>query len=387
MSDSCLRRFVWLCTCVFPLTVHAQKETLIYLQNPSFEDTRAPGRTPAGWTDCGAAQESPPDVQPGSFDVTTLPKHGTSYLGLVVRDNETWEAVSQRLSRPLEANQCYEFSIDLCKAEHYKSLSKTTNQPTDYVTPVRLLVWGGNGACGKQELLYETPIITNTRWITTVFRLHPSKGNYSHIMLEAYYRTPVLFPYNGNVMLDNASPIKQIPCNPEAMPDMVEKKEKPSTPAKKLTAKGADTTKNTAPAKPTTPPAAKPEPVVTYKGEKIKKGSIIRLDKVYFDADKYSIKAASESNLKEVYTFLLNNPAVSVEIGGHTNNVPNDQFAGDLSTNRAKAVADWIISQGITPQRVLFKGYGKTRPIQPNTTPEGRMKNQRVEIKVLNING
>ena len=131
----------------------------------------------------------------------------------------------------------------------------------------------------------------------------------------------------------------------------------------------------------------KPEPTVTYKGEKIRKGSIIRLDKVYFEANKFDIKSESETSLKEVYNFLLGNPTVAVEIGGHTNNIPNDQFANDLSTNRAKSVVDWLVAQGITASRVQYKGYGKTRPIEPNTTLEGRRKNQRVEIKVLNING
>jgi len=387
MSDCRLCRSALALALTLPLAVSAQKETLIYLNNPSFEDIPAAGQTPTGWTNCGAPAETPPDVQPGAFEVAKLPSHGNSYLGLVVRDNETWESVSQRLSRPLEANQCYEFSMDVCKSELYMSTSKATNLPANYATPARLLIWGGTGSCGKQELLYETSVITNTRWIAVVFRLHPKKGNYSHLMIEAYYKTPVLFPYNGNVMVDNASPIKQIPCNPEQMPDMVEKKEKekPAAP-KKLTAKGGDTTKAPTATKPATP-VAKPEPVVTYKGEKIKKGSIIRLDKVYFDADKYSIKSESETNLKEVQNFLANNPTVAVEIGGHTNNVPNEQFANNLSTNRAKAVADWLIAQGIGANRVLFKGYGKTRPIQPNTTPEGRQKNQRVEIKVLNING
>lgn len=385
MSDCCFRRLAFMFALAVPLATAAQKETPIFLSNPSFEDIPNAGQTPSGWTNCGAASETPPDVQPGSFEVSKPPSHGSSYLGLVVRDNETWESVSQRLSRPLEANQCYEFSMDLCKSELYMSTSKATNLPANYATPARLLIWGGTGSCGKQELLYETAIITNTRWIATVFRLHPKKGNYSHIMIEAYYKTPVLFPYNGNVMVDNASPIKQIPCNPEQMPDMVEKKDKDKPAVKKLTSKGGDTTKGPTAPKPTA--VTKPEPTVTYKGEKIKKGSIIRLDKVYFDANKFDVKTESETGLKEVFTFLRSNPEVVVEIGGHTNNIPNDQFANDLSTNRAKSVVDWLVAQGITASRVQYKGYGKTRPIEPNTTLEGRRKNQRVEIKVLNING
>jgi outer membrane protein OmpA-like peptidoglycan-associated protein len=370
------------------LSLTAQKDNPIVLINPSFEGIPNAGAIPAGWTNCGPATETPPDTQPGSFDVGKPASHGNSYLGLVVRDNETWESVSQRLSRPLEVNQCYEFTIDVCKSEIYKSQSKTTNQPANYVTPARLLIWGGTGACGKVELLYETSIIQNTRWLTVNVRLHPKKGNYNYIVFEAYYKTPVLFPYNGNVMLDNATPIRTITCNPEKMPDMVQKD---VTKNQGTTRNGTNTKGGTTTAQETTktklPDPAAAEPTVTYKGTKLRKGSIVRLDKVYFEANKVEIKQECEPALSEILTFLLNNRDVVIEIGGHTNNLPSEQYANTLSNSRAKSVADWLIAKGVSPNQIQFKGYGKTMPIEPNTTADGRRKNQRVEIKVLNING
>ena len=119
----------------------------------------------------------------------------------------------------------------------------------------------------------------------------------------------------------------------------------------------------------------------------LKAGSIIRLDKVYFEANQFTLKAESLNALEEVFNFLHDNPDVSVEVGGHTNNNPTDDFANNLSTNRAKAVADWLIKRGIPAGRVKYKGYGKKMPIAQNTTPEGRKLNQRVEIKILSING
>ncbi|HRI59483.1 MAG TPA: hypothetical protein PK228_07160, partial [Saprospiraceae bacterium] len=71
------------------------------LSNPSFEDTPKTGEVPVGWYDCGAAMETPPDVQPGSFGVVSSPYDGNTYLGMVVRDNETWEAVGQQLQQLL----------------------------------------------------------------------------------------------------------------------------------------------------------------------------------------------------------------------------------------------------------------------------------------------
>lgn len=372
-----------------PWALSAQKEAPpIVLINPSFEDIPKRGETPNGWNNCGFASETPPDVQPGSFQVSTPASNGNTYLGLVVRDNETWEAVGQRLSRPLEVNQCYEFSLDLCRAELYVSQSQATKEPANYVTPAKIRVWGGNGYCDKSEMLYETTIITNFRWLTYNMKLSPTKGNFSYITIEAYFKTPVLFPYNGNILIDNASPIRKVICGPEKMPE-----QKPA-----LTVKGPPTAPAKTPIKPPVNPARtdtavkKPvpdSPVVNMTRNYAKKGKIFRLEKVYFDANKYEIKPESESELLQLYKFLKDNPDVAVEVGGHTNNKmwPNEAFATELSTNRAKSVADWLIAKGIDASRVQFKGYGWKNPIEPNTTEAGKKKNQRVEVKILKIDG
>lgn len=367
-----------------PLLAVAQKDAPILLVNPSFEDLPRAGQQPNGWSDCGPRSETPPDVQPGQFGVTLAPSNGQSYLGLVVRDNETWEMVGQRLSRALEQNQCYEFSIDLCRSSEYMSATKNSAEKASYATPARLIIWGGNSPCEKGEPLYETSIIQNARWLTTNCRLSPKKGSWTYIILEAYYNTPLLFPYNGNILVDNASPIKPIVCGPEIMPTQTAKPPVVASTGtgtvKPPKARPTDTAKGGA--RPTPPPAAP-----KLNSGKLKAGDIVRLDKVYFDASKYDLKPESIAALTELLNFLKNNAGVFVEIGGHTNNVPGEQFANELSTNRAKAVADWLTEQGITAERVQFKGYGKKNPIQQNTTPEGRRANQRVEIKILKING
>ena len=116
---------------------------------------------------------------------------------------------------------------------------------------------------------------------------------------------------------------------------------------------------------------------------------VYRLEKVYFDASKYELKQESEPQLYELLNFLKKRPDVVIEVGGHTNNTmwPNDAQAMDLSTKRAKAVAEWLVSHGIPSGRVQYKGYGWTKPIMPNTTPEGRKKNQRVEATIISSNG
>lgn len=356
------------------------------LVNPSFEDVPAKSVTPTGWYDCGQMRDSPPDIQPGSWEVATPPKHGSSYMGLVVRDNETWEAVGQRLARPLEINQCYELSMDLSKAPKYLSKSPLSADVVDFATPACVLIWGGNGYCDKAELLAKSTIINHARWVGYNFRLSPKKGNFTFILIEAYYKTPVLFPYNGHVLIDNLSAIKPVTCGPEKMPE--EKKVKPPVSTKAPTKPATTSAPKVASTTTKTETKTEEKPVVAI-GKSAKKNVIYRLEKVYFDANKFEVKPESESQLSELLEFLRKRPDVTIEVGGHTNNAmwPNDAFAMELSTNRAKAVANWLISKGIPANRVLYKGYGWTKPILPNTTADGRKKNQRVEATILNSNG
>ena len=92
----------------------------IHLKNPSFEDMPRVGvlgsRYIDGWYDCRAKfpQETPPDIHPvpkGGWGVTTPSFDGQTYLGMVIRYNDTYEGVSQKLSTPLTAGKCYSFSL------------------------------------------------------------------------------------------------------------------------------------------------------------------------------------------------------------------------------------------------------------------------------------
>lgn len=122
-------------------------------------------------------------------------------------------------------------------------------------------------------------------------------------------------------------------------------------------------------------------------GKTVKKGSIFRLEKIYFDVDKADLKDESEMELDRLLEFLQENPTVSIEVRGHTNNLmwPNVDFANELSTDRAEAVANWLIGEGVNASRVQFKGFGWTMPVEPNISAEGRKKNQRVEVKILSM--
>ena len=80
---------------------------------------------------------------------------------------------------------------------------------------------------------------------------------------------------------------------------------------------------------------------------------------------------------------LNDNPAISIELGAHTDSKGSDEYNIKLSHNRANSVMQYILSKGISPERVSFKGYGETVPVATNETDEGRQLNRRVEFKIL----
>ena len=207
--------------------VQAQEE-IINLSNPSFEDYPRVGaklgRPHRGWFDCGKASESVPDVQPSPdpdnlfFGVSTPAYEGSTYLGMVVRDNDTWEGLSQRLRAPLEADKCYTFSLYLAKSRSYLSPARAAgNGMTNHDKSVKIRIWGGPSYCAKAELLDETQLITHQEWREYTFRFEP-KETMRFILIEAFYKTPSLLPYNGNVLVDNASPIRVISCGDDPTP-------------------------------------------------------------------------------------------------------------------------------------------------------------------------
>lgn len=133
---------------------------------------------------------------------------------------------------------------------------------------------------------------------------------------------------------------------------------------------------------------------IEMEGEKVLKsldistitlGQTIRVEKLYFDADSSTIQAASNAVLNEIYDFLSSNKNVIIEIGGHTNSLPEDDYCDKLSTSRAKNVADYLYKKGIPESQISYKGYGKRQPIASNQTVDGRRRNQRVEIKITSM--
>jgi len=119
----------------------------------------------------------------------------------------------------------------------------------------------------------------------------------------------------------------------------------------------------------------------------IKVGQTLRINNLFFDADSTQYNDKSKDVLSEVLEFMRDNPSVDIEIGGHTNNIPSHEYCDKLSSMRAENVAEFLFNGGIDKKRIKHKGYGKRKPIASNDSVSGRTRNQRVEIKILQIQG
>jgi OOP family OmpA-OmpF porin len=101
---------------------------------------------------------------------------------------------------------------------------------------------------------------------------------------------------------------------------------------------------------------------------------------INFDTGKSVIKPESKPIIEQIVQMLKENPALSISVEGHTDNVGNKESNKRLSDNRAKAVLNAIIDQGIDAKHLSSIGHGQDKPIADNNTEEGRAKNRRVEL-------
>lgn len=119
--------------------------------------------------------------------------------------------------------------------------------------------------------------------------------------------------------------------------------------------------------------------------EPLKKDQVVRLNNIFFDVDKFDIKKLSEVELKTVIEVLQQNPSMRIEISGHTDNTGSKEHNRILSQNRADAVVAYLMEQGIDKSRLSSIGYGADKPSASNDTVEGRAKNRRIEMRILDI--
>ena len=166
----------------------------ISVLNRSFEDQPSDATIPQGWFGC--EEFTTPDILPGFWGVYNEPAEGNTYIGLITRENGSWESIGQRLSSVLEEKNCYIFSIELAHSFIYAG----------YDQPIKIRIWLGKSLCDKSQLIFESPYIDSEQWKTFKVKFHPDH-NFEYIILEAY-KGEEAGNKKGNILLDNMDLIK-----------------------------------------------------------------------------------------------------------------------------------------------------------------------------------
>ena len=111
-------------------------------------------------------------------------------------------------------------------------------------------------------------------------------------------------------------------------------------------------------------------------------GATFKLDNIFFDLGKATIKDASIPSLDNLYEILKKND-ISIELGGHSDSIGSEETNLRLSQDRVNSVRNYLVNKGISGDRIVAQGYGETKPVASNSTEEGRAQNRRVEVKII----
>lgn len=112
------------------------------------------------------------------------------------------------------------------------------------------------------------------------------------------------------------------------------------------------------------------------------RGLIVNISDVLFDFDKYTLRPGAREKLAKVSGIVLAHPGLKLELDGFTDSIGSDAYNLRLSEQRADSVRAYLIEQGVSPDNVSSKGFGKANPVASNDTNAGRQQNRRVEMVV-----
>ena len=121
--------------------------------------------------------------------------------------------------------------------------------------------------------------------------------------------------------------------------------------------------------------------IILYPIEKLVKEQIpLRMNNIFFDFDKSTLRPESKHELNRWVDVFTKNPELNAEIHGHTCWIGTEAYNQGLSERRATAVINYLVSNGVTKDRLIMKGFGETKPAASNETRKGREQNRRVEV-------
>lgn len=179
---------------LFGILLYSPIAAQMQLNNPSFEDTPSDATTPMGWFEC--EEYTTPDIMPGYWGVYNEASEGETFVGMITRENGTFESIGQRLSQTMKQGICHNFTLDLAHSDSYSG----------YNEAIKLRIWIGNKKCGDQQMVFESPMITDIEWENFKIEFTPEKDA-RYILIEAFYKEG-WFKRKGNILIDNISPIR-----------------------------------------------------------------------------------------------------------------------------------------------------------------------------------
>ncbi|MGB9069927.1 MAG: OmpA family protein, partial [Candidatus Acidiferrales bacterium] len=112
------------------------------------------------------------------------------------------------------------------------------------------------------------------------------------------------------------------------------------------------------------------------------RGLIVNMSDVLFDTGSYTLKPGAREKLAKISGILQAYPSLKIQVEGHTDSVGGDDYNQRLSEQRAQSVREYLVDQMVSADSVAAFGFGKSKPVASNDTPEGRQQNRRVELVV-----
>ena len=162
----------------------------ILITNRSFEGKPADATMPSGWF--MASEGTTPDILPGYWGVYNEPLEGDTYIGLITRQDGSFESITQRMENGLQKGTCYSLTFALSHSDNYAG----------YSAPLKIMIWIGDKKSDRQQKVFESALIKGEEWRLQKIDFTPTK-NMEYIIIEAFNSRSA--PVNGNILIDALS--------------------------------------------------------------------------------------------------------------------------------------------------------------------------------------
>lgn len=280
-----------------------------------------------------------------------------------------YTSVNRKMAIPVspQGNR-YEFDAELDQIGIGLTILAVDRQTRTVIPGVHFTINGGN--MGNKSIKLTLDSTTGFAKVEL-----PGKGIYSLSCAAEGYDDFV-----KSIKLDSAQNEARVILTAKRVP--VETKPNTQKAMAKETPVVSSPAKTAAPPPVATSTASAPAVVAKSLG-KLEKGKPIALPDIYFDQSSPVLRPESHTEIDQLADVLKANPALQIEIRGHTDNQGDFDLNVKLSRDRCQAIVDYLINKGIVKSRLKAVGRGPIDPIAPNNNEENRKKNRRVEFVVL----